>query len=116
VFKAGAAKERAQIMGTAMGGLKEAKTQSEIQNINSQIEARRADIVKQARAAADAEIQRQVITDPQEQERVYQKHLQNLMRDANIPTFAGTGSATGLGGGAGLGGRPMIMDVSGQIR
>lgn len=107
VYKASEAMKRAELYAQNRPG-------SEIADAlkQSQIEANTARIAQLADKAADAEIQRNVITDPQEQSNIRQKWY----RQYNVPTFAGTGSFQGgLGTGTGMGGRPIIMDASGQL-
>lgn len=114
VFKAGAAKERAQIIAGGMGGLKEAKAQADINNINSQIAARKLEISDKARAKTKEQVATMVpAPTPDQWDQMYQKNYQEMLRDANIPPSLGGG--TGLGGGAGMGGRPMIMGRTGAL-
>lgn len=97
----------------ALTGLKEEEIRSRIEGTRSQIEARNIENMSKADKEAKDEIARTLPTPTKEQEQaIYQKWY----RTYNIPTGAGTGYATGLGGGAGMGGRPLIMNTSGQIQ
>lgn len=111
VYKAGEAMERAKLYAQNKPG-PEVAEMGKIAQIQNMADANAQKEMDDLDKAASQAIPPQPPLSQAQRDAIRQKWY----REYNIPTFAGTGSfRSGMGGGAGMGSRPIIMGTSGQL-